>query len=200
MSLYLTPALFENAGVNKTRSIWRQRNLAAVKTPRRPRGEYRPRVIVKFREHIQLQYGQRAAAEFERRGIGPWQRPAAEFKGISIEPLFPSKKRSDIGGLVRRAVAVDPTYRPPDGAVAILEVSLDWAQLLQVRPMQVKGAKQRRVVYAPVNRCGHTSLPEASFPAKSRIPMRLLVNVPREWRKHEFEIFARQCLRGRGSR
>ena len=84
------------------------------KAPRPPRGEYRPRVIVKFRDHIHLRNGRRAAAEIEQRGIGPWQRLAAEFKRISIEPLFPSKKRSDIGGLVRRAVAGDPTYRPPD--------------------------------------------------------------------------------------
>jgi hypothetical protein len=41
--------------------------------------------------------------------------------------------------------------------------------------MQMKGAKQRRMVYAPVNPCGHTSFPEVIFPAKSRIPMRLLV-------------------------
>jgi hypothetical protein len=35
-----------------------------------------------------------------------------------------------------------------------------------VRPVQVKGAKQRRVVYAPVNACGRTSFPEVIFPAK----------------------------------
>jgi hypothetical protein len=91
-----------------------------------------------------------------------------------------------------RRMRLEVVGRLPRGAVAILEISLDWAQLLQVRPMQMKGAKQRRVVYAPVNPCGHTSFPEVIFPAKSRIPMRLLVNVPREWRKHEFEIFARQ--------
>ena len=84
------------------------------KSPRRSRGEYRPRVIVKFRDHIQLRHGQSAAREIEQRGIGPWQRLAAEFKGITIEPLFASKKRSDILGLVRRAAAADPTYRSPD--------------------------------------------------------------------------------------
>ena len=84
------------------------------KSPRRSRGEYRPRVIVKFRDHIQLRHGQSAAREIEQRGIGPWQRLAAEFKGITIEPLFTSKKRSDILGLVRRAAAADPTYRSPD--------------------------------------------------------------------------------------
>ena len=85
----------------------------AAKKPRRgesqgrSRGVYRPRVIVKFREHIQLRRDQSAARQIEQRGIGPWQRLAAEFKGISIEPLFASKKRGDILGLVRRAAAAD---------------------------------------------------------------------------------------------
>ena len=84
------------------------------KSPGRSQGAYRPRVIVKFREHIQLRHDQSAARQIEQRGIGPWQQLAAEFKGISIEPLFASKKRSDILGLVRRAAAADPTYRPRD--------------------------------------------------------------------------------------
>ena len=91
-----------------------------------------------------------------------------------------------------RRMRLEVVGRLPKGSAAVLEISLDWAQLLQARPMQVKGAKQRRVVYAPVNPCGRTSFPEVVFPAKSRIPMRLLVNVPREMRKHQFEIFARQ--------
>ena len=68
------------------------------KSPRRSRGEYRPRVIVKFRDHIQLRHEQSAAREIEQRGIGPLQRLAAEFKGITIEPLFASSggSRSDI--------------------------------------------------------------------------------------------------------
>ena len=92
----------------------------AAKKPRRKkpmtrsRGEYRPRIIVKFRDHIQLPDDRTVAREIESRGIGPWQRLAAEFKGISIEPLFASKKRSDIFGLVSRASVTDPTYRASD--------------------------------------------------------------------------------------
>jgi serine protease len=91
-----------------------------------------------------------------------------------------------------RRMRLEVVGRLPKGSAAVLEISLDWTQLLQVQPIQVKGAKQRRVVYAPVNPCGRTSFPEVVFPARSRIPMRLLVNVPREMRKHQFEIFARQ--------
>jgi len=60
----------------------------AAKRPRqgrsaaRSQGQYRPRVIVKFRDHTQLPYDRTAASEIEQRGIGPWERLAAEFKGI----------------------------------------------------------------------------------------------------------------------
>ena len=82
--------------------------------------------------------------------------------------------------------------RFPKGTLAVLEISLEWGQLLQVQPVQVKGAKQRRLVYAPINPCGRTSFPEVIFQQHHGFPMRLLVNVPREMRKHQFEIFARQ--------
>jgi serine protease len=91
-----------------------------------------------------------------------------------------------------RRMRLEVVGRLPKGAVALLEITVEWAQLLQVQPVQVKGAKHRRLVYAPLNPCGRTSFPDVVFPAKSRIPMRLLVKVPREMRKHQFEIFARQ--------
>jgi serine protease len=91
-----------------------------------------------------------------------------------------------------RRMRLEVVGRLPKGTVALLEISLEWAQLLQVQPRQVKGVKQGRSIYVPINPCGRTSFPEVVFPARSRIPMRLLVNVPREMRKHEFEIFARQ--------
>jgi hypothetical protein len=81
---------------------------------RRPRGEYRTRVIVKFRDHVQLPYDRTAQSRIEPLGIGPWDRLAAEFKGITLTPLFTSKQPEDIHALVDRATATDPTYRPPN--------------------------------------------------------------------------------------
>ena len=80
----------------------------------RPQRQYHPRVIVKFRDHIQLPYDKSAASEIEKRGIGPWERLTAEFKGIALTPLFRSKKPDEIIDLVNRAVEADPTYRPPN--------------------------------------------------------------------------------------
>jgi serine protease len=82
--------------------------------------------------------------------------------------------------------------RLPKGAVMALEMPRDFAQLLHARPLSVKWAKNRRVVAVTVNPSGRTTFAEVAFPAKARIPLRLLVNVPKELRKNEFEIFARQ--------
>jgi serine protease len=83
-------------------------------SPSRPQAQYRPRVIVKFREQIQLPYDRTAAREIEQRGIGPWERLEAEFKGITLAPLFTSTKPEEINNLMERARALDSTYRPPD--------------------------------------------------------------------------------------
>jgi hypothetical protein len=93
-----------------------------------------------------------------------------------------------------RRMRLEVVGRLPKGAVAVLEMPQEWAQLLQVRPMPVEGAKRRCMVYAPVNPCGRTSFADVAFPVKARIPMRLLVKVPKELQRHEFEIFARQLF------
>jgi Subtilase family len=81
---------------------------------KRPQGQYRTRVIVKFRDHIQLPYDRAAAQEIEKRGIGPWERLADEYKGITLEPLFTSKKPNEILALVQQAREMDSTYAPTD--------------------------------------------------------------------------------------
>src|SRR5918994_6283397 len=78
------------------------------------RGLYRPRVIVKFRDHIQLPYDRTAASQIEELGIGPWEQLAAQFEGITLSPLFTSKEPGEIPELMDRAMAMDPTYRAPD--------------------------------------------------------------------------------------
>ena len=88
--------------------------------------------------------------------------------------------------------------RLPAGAGVILELPPEFAELLRVRhrPMPFKGADRCRVVHLPLNHCGCTQFPEVIFPAKARIPMRLLVKIPEELRQHEFELFARQLYEG----
>lgn len=78
------------------------------------KGQYRPRVIVKFRDHVQLPYDQTAEKQIEALGIGPWEQLAAQFEGIALSPLFTSEKSGEIPELMDRAMAMDPTYRAPD--------------------------------------------------------------------------------------
>jgi len=90
----------------------------------------------------------------------------------------------------------------PAGAEIVLELSPEFAQLLRVRPRpmppQVKnrGHDGCRVVHLPLIHCGATRFPEVVFPAKARIALRLLVKIPEELRRHEFELFARQLYEG----
>ena len=77
-------------------------------------GFYRPRVIIKFPDQIGLPYDESAASKLESLGVGSWPRLAEQFRGISLVPLFASKKQSEIQELVDRAMKMDPTYRPPD--------------------------------------------------------------------------------------
>jgi len=88
--------------------------------------------------------------------------------------------------------------RLPAGAGVILELPPEFAELLRVRPrpLPFKGDDKCRVVHLPLNHCGCTQFPEVIFPAKARIPMRLLVKIPEELRQHEFELFARQLYEG----
>ena len=93
-----------------------------------------------------------------------------------------------------RRMQLEVVARLPDGAKAVLEVPAGFAELLQVRPVKVEGAKDPKVVYVPVNPQGRTAFPAVAFPAKARIPMRLLVHVPADQRKYDFEVYARQLF------
>ncbi len=84
------------------------------RTSQRNRGHYRPRVIVKFRDHIGIPYDKSATDQIQRMGVGNWKQLTDRFKGITLTPLFEGKKSGRIRDLVSTAVEIDPTYRPPD--------------------------------------------------------------------------------------
>lgn len=79
-----------------------------------PEGRYRPRVVVKFHDYVDLPYDRSAQDQLEKLGIGPWRQLTAAFKGITLGPLFASKKPSEVLDLVNRGKAMDPAYRPPN--------------------------------------------------------------------------------------
>jgi hypothetical protein len=94
-----------------------------------------------------------------------------------------------------RRMGLEVIGRLPREAKVLLEMPREFAQLIQAQTVSVKDTKNNHLVYVPVNPSGCTKFGHVVFPAKARIPMRLLVDIPKELRVYEFEIFARQIYR-----
>ena len=75
----------------------------------RPGPGFRRRVVVKFKDHVQLPREDTARA-LERQGVGPWNELAAQFEGITLEPLL-SIQPEQVAALSERARALDPSFR-----------------------------------------------------------------------------------------
>lgn len=78
---------------------------------------YRYRVVVKFKDQIQIPYtdeGDGVGSYVEENNIGPWKRLEADFPGITLRPKLTSVSQEELQDLVRRAVAIDATYTPPN--------------------------------------------------------------------------------------
>lgn len=72
------------------------------------------RVIVKFRDDIELPYDDRLHLRLDRLQVGPWRQLMEHFPGISIRRMFTAVAANRIRQLVDRAVQRDSTYRPPN--------------------------------------------------------------------------------------
>jgi hypothetical protein len=75
---------------------------------------YRPRVVVKFRDTVELPYEDGAEKYVEQYEVGPWGRLAKEFPGITLRRLFTAANAEQIQSLVKRATENDRTFCPPD--------------------------------------------------------------------------------------
>lgn len=75
---------------------------------------YSPRVVVKFRDGIQLPYDDRVESRLEELKIGPWKKLVAQFPGISMRRMFTAVKPDRIRQLVDEATRRDGTYQAPD--------------------------------------------------------------------------------------
>ncbi|NUJ79774.1 hypothetical protein HUN39_06970 [Methylocystis sp. FS] len=91
-----------------------------------------------------------------------------------------------------RRMRLEIASRLPAKAEAMLEMPLEWAELLKVAVRPVKGADRERRGVVAIKPAGRTAFADVVFPAKARIAMRLLVKIPEDMRKQEFEIYARQ--------
>lgn len=73
---------------------------------------YRPRVVVKFRDYLELPYIDGVEDFILKNRIGPWEKLAKEFPGITLKRLFTAVNPEQIHSLVEKARKLDPEYRP----------------------------------------------------------------------------------------
>jgi serine protease len=74
----------------------------------------RPRVVVRFREGVRLGDPVDLERSPQNMDVGPWDRLAGQFPGLQLSPVFTHLKESDLQELTRRAMEMDPTYKPAD--------------------------------------------------------------------------------------
>lgn len=74
----------------------------------------RPRIVVKFRDHVQLPYAKGAERALEAHQLGPWSKLANGIAGLTMEPLFMSVKPVRLRELVALASQRNPSYRAPN--------------------------------------------------------------------------------------
>ncbi|HSK77842.1 MAG TPA: S8 family peptidase [Thermoanaerobaculia bacterium] len=73
---------------------------------------FKPRVVVKFHDFVQLPYEAGAEELVERLRIGPMASLLEQFPGITLQPLFAARKVDEIRGLIDRAVETGSAFRP----------------------------------------------------------------------------------------
>ena len=78
------------------------------------RGSYRPRVVVKFQDHVRIPYDESAGEYLGKSGVGLWGALEEKFQGLSLKPLFRNQEPDEIRRLVAQARKRDPSYEPPD--------------------------------------------------------------------------------------
>lgn len=72
------------------------------------------RVVLKFRDYVELPYQDGAEEHLLRIGIGPWEALSEAFPGIALKRLFASIDEEKILELVSRAQEIDHCYQPPN--------------------------------------------------------------------------------------
>jgi hypothetical protein len=75
---------------------------------------YRPRVVVKFHDFVDLPYEDKVEGEIEARKIGPWSQLARDFPGVTCRRLYTALAPEEIRAVVARATERDRAYRPPN--------------------------------------------------------------------------------------
>lgn len=73
---------------------------------------YRPRVVVKFHDHIDLPYEDGVEKYFNEYKIESWEALKVEFPGITFRRLYTALSTDKINDLINKATELDANYRP----------------------------------------------------------------------------------------
>ena len=92
-----------------------------------------------------------------------------------------------------RRFGFEVVARLPREAKVLLELPIEFAHRLRLPPLP-SSTSRKGLVWIPINPAGRTRFEETSFPAKARIPMRLLVHIPKALRERAYELYARQLF------
>jgi len=129
------------------------------------------------------------------------------WRNFNVVPNEPDPEAGDPAGYVgldfiapgapdkARRMRLEIVARLPKGARVLLEAPLYLIEAMEERSPLLKIDEKRRVALLPVNPHGRRILGQALFPAKSRAQLRLLVHIPKELRKNEYEVFVRQLYK-----
>jgi len=93
-----------------------------------------------------------------------------------------------------RPMRLEVVARLPEGARVVLETPPYLGDRLHrwAAPLPPKVDKRRELARLPLRPYGRQTLGDLVLPARARPQCRLLVHIPKEWRKHEYEISVRQ--------
>lgn len=75
---------------------------------------YRPRVILKFHNELELPYDDSVDGHLDRLSGQVWRKLKARFPGISIRILFNAVTPSRMRQIVEEAMRLNRNYRPPN--------------------------------------------------------------------------------------
>jgi serine protease len=118
--------------------------------------------------------------------------PSAGYPKEIIVLPFLAPGAPDIG----RVMGLETVAHLAKGARVWVELPLYMLDTMNIWSQNMRIDKKREVAWVPTNPHGRRVLGEAFFTAKSRAELKLLIEIPKQARKFEGEVFVRQTFEG----
>lgn len=75
--------------------------------------DYGEKIIVKFKDYVQLPYEEGVERYIEEYNVGAWKKLSKKYSGINIRPLFSKIKKEDVIRHTKNALESNPDYKDP---------------------------------------------------------------------------------------